>query len=86
MIVHAIPQGITTCSDQRSLPPLLRRLRRPAGLLAVTSAVMEFHLVKPVGNGIMVSCGAWHSPVVRTVRVREVSGSNPLAPTGLELL
>ena len=25
--------------------------------------------------------GAWHSPVVRTVRVREVAGSNPAAPT-----
>ncbi len=29
----------------------------------------------------MVICGAWHSPVVRTVRVREVIGSNPIAPT-----
>ena len=34
----------------------------------------------------MVICGAWHSPVVRTVRVREVSGSNPLAPTDKTLL
>ena len=34
----------------------------------------------------MVICGAWHSPVVRTVRVREVSGSNPLAPTPKTLL
>ena len=33
----------------------------------------------------MLCLGAWRSPVARTVRVGEVGGSNPLAPTFAQL-
>ena len=43
------------------------------------------HLAKIIQNGIICPLfGVWLRPVERTVRVREVRGSNPRTPTALQ--
>ena len=55
-----------------------RRSQKP---LRATSCGFDSHLRHQPSHGSTVLVGAWLSLVERSVRVAEVGGSNPLAPT-----